>query len=92
MSGHKPAHQSVAVALDDLMLDESWQSNLTDDERAELMEWACRYLSGQFESALQEVRRQLAEVNQIQDAGEQAMAILKLINSLGMSTDIRPGL
>lgn len=57
--------QSVPAALDAIMLDASWQFGLTDDERAELVGWARRVLSGAFEAELLAVRMRLAEIRRV---------------------------
>ncbi len=71
--------QSVPAALDAIMLDASWQIGLTDDQRAQLVEWARRMLSGAFEAALLDVRMKLAEIHRLPER-MQAEAIQTLVN------------
>jgi len=71
--------QSVPAALDAIMLDASWQFGLTDDQRAQLVEWARRMLSGSFEAALLNVRMKLAEIRRL-PVERQAGAIEMLLN------------
>ena len=57
--------QSVPAALDAIMLDASWQFGLTDDQRSNLVAWAKRFLSSEFEGALLTVRMNLADIHRM---------------------------
>lgn len=70
--------QSVPAALDAIMLDESWQRTLTDDQRAMLIVWSKQVLSGRFEAALLDVRMTLARIARTPAEG-QALAIQALL-------------
>lgn len=65
MSRKADSAQSVPAALDAIMLDESWQIGLTDEQRSDLVAWARQQLSGAFEAALLDVRMRLTEIHRV---------------------------
>jgi len=74
------ATQSVQAAVDAILLDDSWQRNLSDDQRGDLVEWARRTISYRLEESWRSTSAELARIHGL-PAAERDQAINALVRA-----------